>query len=960
MKMHLSHLVVMTILAAILSVSCDRVHYETVPGDPLETKMCTLDNGLKIFMTVNKEAPRIQSMIAVKVGNMDDPDDNTGLAHYLEHMMLKGTERLSSLNYEAEKPLLDKIDSLYEVYRTLTDQQARLDLYRQIDSLSYESSKYAAPQEYWGVNSAIGCGANAFTGKDRTFYVQDFPSNQLENWARIQSDCFQHAVFRGFPTELEAVYEEYNMNMTSDGQRVVDTLYSLLFPNHPYGTKTVLGKPEHLKNPSIRAIREQKERYYVPDNMAICLSGDFNPDDAVRVIKQYFGSWKAAPHQERPHYKSQTITSPAQADVVGPNDEYVIMGWRIPGHIVEGGEIAEVVSSILQNNMCGIFDEGLVQNQQIGGIWTGIFNMAVDESVFNIQFRPKKGETLEQTLKKVQDATDVLRKGTFSKDLVDAAKLNWSRSNMTALESNWDRASLYVESFVGGIPLDSVIKRGDRVASLTKDDIVSWVNQYLDKDKVAIVYKRQGDNPLKKIDSPIITPIEMNDNEQSAFYKEIVEAKIKPITPVFPDFKTDMTVMDCNGLELLYKRNERNTLAKITLRYNIGKVKDPKLEILPNYLSYLGTATLSNQDLSKQLYNLACDYEFSVEDAYSELVVSGLSENISQALDIVETFFDSPQADEQILLSQKEDLLRSRESDKNSQEKLYKALRRYIQFGPDYIKQTTIDNYSVRMLTSADLFESLKTLRSSQPTLLYYGPDKENEVLSFMSRYNAENLTEYSPTYCQEQALTASKVFLVDFDSRQFNYIRSVCTGESFDISHAPGVKLFNKYYGMYSLHELRTSRGLAYVVWSQLESPSNLNEYYRFYTDMGCQNDKLRSAIIADCSLTDSLIQSQVRLDNAKKALDNGIRAKRLTGDEILTAYLNCRQLGLDSTSDKYIYDRIGQMTMDDILSTYEALIKSPHQVFGIVGKISDFDMDYLRTLGTVEVLKPEDIFGY
>ena len=228
------------LLAAIaaVAVACgNKTKYETVAGDPMNTRIYTLSNGLTVYMTVNKDEPRIQTYMPVRAGGKDDPADNTGLAHYLEHMMFKGTEQFGTQDYEAEKPMLAAIDSLFEVYRTLKDPQERLDLYHQIDSISYEASKIAIPNEYDKLMSIIGSrGSNAYTSNDVTCYVEEIPSNQIENWAKIEADRFKNCVFRGFHTELEAVYEEKNMGLTSDGEKAYDAIDSLLFPNHPYGT----------------------------------------------------------------------------------------------------------------------------------------------------------------------------------------------------------------------------------------------------------------------------------------------------------------------------------------------------------------------------------------------------------------------------------------------------------------------------------------------------------------------------------------------------------------------------------------------------------------------------------------------------------------------------------------------------------------------------------------------------
>ena len=310
-------LFVLLLVASAALTACSR--YESVKGDPLQAKIYTLDNGLKLYMTVNKDEPRIQTNIAVRSGGKNDPADNTGLAHYLEHMMFKGTEQFGTQDYEAEKPMLAAIDSLFEVYRTLTDPQERLDLYHQIDSISYEASKIAIPNEYDKLMSIIGSeGSNAYTSNDVTCYVEEIPSNQLENWARIEADRFKNCVFRGFHTELEAVYEEKNMGMASGSENAMEALDSMLFQGHPYGSQTVIGTQDHLKNPSLVAIRKQKDTYYVPNNVAICLSGDFDPDQVVSLVKKYFGDWKANP--DLPVWKAapvKKLTQPAVKEVWG-------------------------------------------------------------------------------------------------------------------------------------------------------------------------------------------------------------------------------------------------------------------------------------------------------------------------------------------------------------------------------------------------------------------------------------------------------------------------------------------------------------------------------------------------------------------------------------------------------------------------------------------------------------------
>ena len=265
-------------------------HKETYQNDPMNVIHYTLDNGLQVFMSVNKDVPRIQTYIAVRVGSKNDPSESTGLSHYLEHLMFKGTNHFGTLDWAKEQEQLKKIEALYEVYNHTTDPAQRKAIYHQIDSVSYEASKYAIPNEYDKMMSMIGAqGTNAFTSNDMTVYQEDIPSNEVERWLKIEGERFANPVFRLFHTELEAVYEEKNMNMANDSRTAYEQLNLALFPNHPYGTQTTIGTIEHLKNPSLTNINKHFNTYYVPNNYCIAMAGDFDPDQVIKLIDKYFG-----------------------------------------------------------------------------------------------------------------------------------------------------------------------------------------------------------------------------------------------------------------------------------------------------------------------------------------------------------------------------------------------------------------------------------------------------------------------------------------------------------------------------------------------------------------------------------------------------------------------------------------------------------------------------------------------
>ena len=271
--MKFKSLIISAFLTLGFGLQASAYSYETVKGDPMQTRIYTLPNGLKVYLSVNKEKPRIQTYIAVRTGSRNDPAETTGLAHYLEHLMFKGTHTFGTSDYDKEKPYLDDIERRYEHYRTVTDPAVRRQLYHEIDSVSQIAARYFIPNEYDKLMSSIGAnGTNAYTSNDVTCYVENIPSNEVDNWARIQGDRFQNMVIRGFHTELEAVYEEFNISLTNDTRKEFAAIGKMLFPTHPYGTQTTIGTQDHLKNPSITNIKNYFKHYYVPNNVAICMA----------------------------------------------------------------------------------------------------------------------------------------------------------------------------------------------------------------------------------------------------------------------------------------------------------------------------------------------------------------------------------------------------------------------------------------------------------------------------------------------------------------------------------------------------------------------------------------------------------------------------------------------------------------------------------------------------------------
>ena len=510
--------IVIVWVAMMLNASAQKQYaFKTVPNDPLNARIYTLENGLQVYMTVYKDAPRIQAYVAVKVGSKNDPAETTGLAHYFEHMMFKGTPNFGTSDWEKEKILIQAIEDKFEIYRKETDPIKRASIYKTIDSLSYEASKLAIPNEYDKLMKMIGSqGTNAGTANDYTIYIENIPSNQLRNWATIQADRFSHPVLRLFHTELETVYEEKNMSLTNDGRKAFEAMFKGLYPNHPYGTQTTLGETEHLKNPSMKNIREFFDKYYVPNNMAVCISGDFNPDEAIKIIDETFGKLVKKTIPEFKFKPEPPINQVIVKEVVGLDAENVRLAFRFGGASSNDALMVNLMCMMLSNEKAGLIDLNINQKQLTLGSYAFPYILA-DYSSMVLMGTPKTGQTLDDVKNLLLEQIEKLKKGDFPDWMLQAAINNMKLERLKEFESNQGRAMAMASAFMNNIPWDKEVNTINEISKITKKDLVDFANRTLGNNYV-VVYKKQGKPAdVVKVSKPAITPIFINRDAESAF-----------------------------------------------------------------------------------------------------------------------------------------------------------------------------------------------------------------------------------------------------------------------------------------------------------------------------------------------------------------------------------------------------------------------------------------------------------
>ena len=942
-------------------------NYVEVIGDPLKARIYTLENGLKVYLTSYDDAPRIQTNIAVRAGSKNDPKNATGLAHYLEHMLFKGTDVFGSLDFEKEGPLIEEIEALYEQYRTvaMTDTANRERIYRKIDSVSAEAAKYAIANEYDKMALGIGAkGTNAYTSFEKTVYINDIPSNQLENWLKLESERFRYPVFRLFHTELEAVYEEKNRD--SDGSKLFESLFDGLFPNHQYGQQTTIGTVEHLKNPSLKEIRAYFNKYYVPNNMAICLSGDFDYDETIRLIQKY---WSKFERKEDPIfnvYKESPIKKTVIKEVFGPEAESLFVGFRFEGANSNDSKILTMIDMVLANSTAGLIDLNLNQTQKIisGGSFPYVLK---DYSMHTLYGSPKQGQTLEEVRDLLLNQIEEIKDGNFEQWLVDAIISDLKLNQIKKFESNSGRANEFVEAFILDISWEDYNKEISDLESITKQDIIDFAKENYNENYV-VTYKRNGiDKTSLKVDKPDITPVQLNRVDQSDFLIKLLAEEVEDINPVFLDFDEIIEKTNIGELPFIYKKNTENNRFRLSYIFDIGTDHDNKLKFAVDYLKFLGTSEISPSRKQEEFYRLGCDLSMSSSSDKTRITLSGLANKFDESIMFFENFLANVIADEEALIALKSNKIKERADAKlNKQTILFKALVNYAKYGPTSSYTNVLSAEDISNLTSKDLLKSINDLLLYKHRISYYGPENISDLKIKLEdiHFNKSDLKPL-PKKKEYKELDLQKpiVYVVDYDMKQAEVIM-LSKGSKLNMSEFSKIKFHNEYFGggMSSIvfQELRESKALAYSVYSTYTIPKDTNSSHYLMSYIGTQVDKLSEAMSGMSELLDEMPKAETNMNNAKEAIIQRIRTERLTKSKVLSEYEKAQEQGVNYDMRTDLYNQVQAFNVDSLNDFHNSHIANRNRVVMVLGAKSDLDLSVLKEYGEIKHLTLEEVFGY
>ncbi len=943
--------------------------YRSVPYDPWQVREYILSNGIRLFVSVNRVQPRIFTHVAFRAGSKHDPPDTTGLAHYMEHMLFKGTRRIGALDWESESKLLDRISDLYERHRKTADAEEREALYRQIDQLSFEAAQLVAPNEYDQLASALGAQAtNAYTWLEQTVYVNDIPANELDRWMKLESERFRYIALRLFHTELETVYEEFNYSQDQDFRKANQALRESLFPNHPYGTQTTLGHPSHLRNPSMKNIHTFFEKYYVPGNMAIVLAGDLDPDACFDLAERHFGDLAPRPVPAFTHDEQPAMRQPIRREVFGKEAPYLMMGWRCGPARTDDPLFIMLLEALMHNEQAGLLDINLNQRQKVltSRSWSWTYE---DYSAFGLVGRSREGQSLAEVESLLLRQVEQVREGAFSDALFEAVVNNLKLENILSGEKNSSRASAISQMFVLGVDWKRFVQRIDWMEKLDKETFVEWVGRMIRPDNYAIVYKLQGeDDSVVKVKKPPITPVQVNRGALSTFGKEFLSSPPARMQPRFADFQRSIHRHEMQkGLRLDYVRNPENSLFRLDFIFDFGQMADRHLVPALLYLPYLGTDKYSPQALQEAFFRLGLSYDVYCSQRKAYITLQGLDENLEEGLALLEHLLHRPRPDTAALRNLVSDIRMRREHQKQSRPFILRqALAQFGMYGEDSPFRNRLSADELQKLEAEDLIGRLTGLSGLEHQVYYFGPRDPVAIEQLIRREHRVPDMLKPPLRARafpQLETSRDRVFLVDFPIVQADVLMLSRGTPHFSLEEHCFSKLYNDYFGSglssVVFQDIRESKALAYSTYVRYTTPPVGNESHYLQAYIGTQPDKLTDALPAMRDLIDNMPVVHSRINQARDAILRRLESESIPPRQLYWKARSTWDLGYGHDLRRELYRHAQQTGPEDLQDFHEQHVRRRAFSILILGQEDHLDMPFLESLGEITRLDPEALFG-
>ncbi|MGE0078690.1 MAG: M16 family metallopeptidase [Bacteroidales bacterium] len=926
----------------------------------------TLNNGLTVILDENHAQPEIFGLVIVKAGGKNDPSDATGMAHYQEHMLFKGTTELGTINWEKEKPHIDKIFELYDSLGKTRDEDKRTEIQKLINEESLKASDYAIPNELSNLLNEIGSTQiNAGTGPDYTVFYNKFPSSQIERWIDLYAHRFTSPVFRSFQAELEVVYEEKNLYNDQFQTKLLEEFQKNFFKNHPYGQQTLIGSIEDLKNPSLTKMYDFFKTYYVPNNMALVISGDFKSEEILPMIEAKFGKWEKKELPQTKTWEEKPFNGREFHKVKLTPIKVALFGFRSPSNKDENALTAEITAKLLNNS----YSTGLLDKLSIDGkimIAESMLMPYLDHGAIMIFAVPKIiGQGLDDAEKLVLNEIEKLKKGEFDDNMLDAVKQEMYRRHITNMENIQNRALFLSQAFIKGQSIDDALNYPERIKKITKEDVVAMANQVFGSNYLAL-YSKMGFPKKEKIQKPNYKPLLANTNAKSEYANHFADIPSQSLRLKTIDFNKDVESIDIkNGHKLLRVENPLNDVFSLAINFKVGENSIPMLKYASQGISMSGAENFDVNQLKTEFAKIGTSYNVWTDDNNITIEVQGIERNLSRTLELIGILIKDPKLEQSKIKTIVDGEMTNRKMECSEPDNVAEAL---LEYGLYNGKSTYLDRLSkkeLKKLQASELTNAFKQATEYNAQIRFSGKTSAMEVANLVKKYIplaetpkkddspldklATNYTENTILFVNKAKARQSKVYLF-------------INGEPFKPEDAANIDAFNDYFGGgfsgLILQEIREYRSLAYSAGGRFRTPNTNGSPSNFVGYVGTQADKTLTALETFNDLIRKMPEKTERLDMIRNHLELSAQTGRPSFRYLARSIENWKMQGYESDPVMFKLPQYKSITWDNINSFYKNRMQNKPVVYMIVGDKKQINMKELSKYGKIIEVKENVLF--
>ena len=930
----------------------------------LKVKTTYLDNGLKVVMCEDHSSPKAYGAVYVHAGSKNDPLEATGMAHYFEHIMFKGTDKIGTINWEAEKVYLDSIDIMYDRLHETTDAAERTAIQQKINELSLASTDYAIPNEVDVILTKMGGeGLNAGTAYDQTMYFNSFPANQIGKWMDVYVERFRYPVFRLFQSELETVYEEKNMYGDEPINAFQEYLFKETFGDHPYG-RPIIGLTEHLKNPQTSKMREFFNTYYVANNMTLILVGDFNIEEIEPMVAEKFGTWRSGEIPAQPEFTLPEFNGPTIKNVRMTPVKMGAIIWR--GVKVSDPDYLplSIACSIFSNGETGIMDKEMLDGNIMAAM---LMPLSLEDHGANLMFYVPKllGQSHEKAEKIVFNCLDKLKNGDFSDDLFEAIRINMLKEREQEVENFTSLSYLFLELEQRGMTYEDYLAETERIKNITKEEIVAIANKYFNNNYLD-VRSKMGFPDKDKVDKPNWKAIEAKNTDAKSEFAKMIEAEEVPeVTPQVIEFGKDVEINKINDCFTMYSaKNPYNDIFTMSITHNYGTIDDPDLNRAIDYWGMQGTDKRSYEELCLELQKLGATIWVRATQSTTNVNIEGFEKDLDQILALCEEKLFNPANDEKKIDVIYESEKMEEETLKSDASEWAQAVRQYALYGEKsiYLAETPLKQWKKR--SGEELLNEVENALNYNGEVLFVGNLDNQDVIAALKKHNLVNndVIKSEKSFKTEKTYTDNQVFFAHNKKFRQSNIFMYVPSEVLNQKDKAISQVFNKYFGtdMYSIvfQEVREFRSLGYTAYAYFMYDYLNRKPGQLYTFLGTQSDKTNEGIDVLRGLVTDMPERMEKFNASKDALIMSRASNYVSFRDIPASVSTWVEEGYNYDPRKETTDIIKNTEYKDVYDFYKRNVANRPIVIMMSGNKKQIDLKALEKYGEVKEVKYKEIF--